>query len=413
MAHHGSLTGACAPDVTSATPMRSRSLAAVVLSIAIHVPPAFSQSASAPQESRPLRDLQAVACARGPITFEGGDGSSKEKAVVVKGAPTGLLGIRAEYDWLKQNYPGYKRKSQALLPSGAKSYDVLAIEMPDGKELSIYFDVSDIWKGPAPPEWTLTSVATSPAKRKFVDLKTIRPSGNYLHACTMYDVDQEQSTSAGNAFRSAKQLEEFDCARGQGRVVGVAYSSGNMGGGAVVESGWNLPTSLGVLRPKSINEGTAQVVCNLGAYLEQPNAWEDFAEAEGMSLFVDRSALNRVGSIVRMRVMFDFTKPQLRAKEVLPVRSQVMVFEYDCDKKLRRPISQVEYSGQRGKGQVTQILSASDAAFSSTSGEDEFVEAVCAVDKSTLKTGAAAWTIVGGLALVSAVTLFYFRRSQS
>lgn len=391
--------------------MRSRPLAAVVLSIAVHVPPAFSQSASAPQASRPLPSLPAVACARGPITFEGGDGSSKEKAVVVKGAPTGLLGIRAEYDWLNEKFPGYKRKSQALI-SGARSYDLLAIEMPDGKELSIYFDVSDIWKGPAPPEWTLTSVATAPAKRKFVDLKTIRPSGNYLHACTMYDADQEESTPGGIAFRSAKQLEEFDCARGQGRLVGVAYSSGNMGGGAVVESGWNMPTSLGVLRPGSMNEATAEVVCNLDAYLAQPNTWEEFGETDDMSLFIDRSAFRRIGSVARVRVMFDFTKPQLRA-EGLPIRSQVMVSEYDCDKKLRRPISQVEYWGQRGKGQVTQILSASDAPFSSTSGEDDFVAAVCGIGKSPLTTGSAAWTIVGGLALVSAVTLFYFRRSQS
>jgi len=227
--------------------------------------------------------VPAVPCARGPITFEGGDGSSKEKAVVVKGAPTGLLGIRAEYDWLKQNYPGYKRKSQALLPSGAKAYDVLAIEMPDGKELSIYFDVSDIWKDPAPAEWTLTSVATSPAKRKFVDLKTIRPAGNYLHVCTMYDVDQEESTSSGIGFRSVKQLEEFDCARGQGRLVGAAFFSGNMGGGAVVESGWNMPTRLAVLRPTSMNEATAQVVCNLDAYLAQPSELEEFGEAEGTS----------------------------------------------------------------------------------------------------------------------------------
>jgi hypothetical protein len=392
--------------------MRLRPLAAVVLSIAVHLPPAFSQSASAPQASRPLPSLPAVACARGPITFEGGDGSSKEKAVVVKGAPTGLLGIRAEYDWLKQNYPGYKRKSQALLPSGAKSYDVLAIEMPDGKELSIYFDVSDIWKDPAPPEWTLTSVATSPAKRKFVDLKTIRPSGNYLHACTMYDADQEESTPGGIAFRSAKQLEEFDCARGQGRLVGVAYSSGNMGGGAVVESGWNMPTSLGLLRPTSMNEATAQVVCNLDGYLAQPKTWEEFGEAEGMSLFIDRSAFRRIGSVARVRVMFDFTRPRSHANDP-PIRSQVLVSEYDCEKKLRRPISMVNYSGQRGTGQVTEILSASDAPFTASSDQDEFVEGVCDVGDSPLKTGAAAWTIVGGFALVSAVlTLFFFRRSQ-
>lgn len=409
MAHHSSRAHV-RPISCQLFPMRSHVLAAVVLGFALCAPPAFSQSASAPQGSKPIPSLPAVACARGPITFEGGDGSSKDQAIVVKGAPTGLLGIRAEYNWLNQHFPGYKRKSQALLP-GAKSYDLIEIEMPDGKELSIYFDVSDIWKGPAPPEWTLTSVATAPAKRKFVDLKTIRAAGNYLHACTMYDVDQEESTPGGIAFRSAKQLEEFDCARGQGRLVGVAYFTGNMGGGAVVESGWNMPTSLGVLRPTSMNEATAQVICNLDAYLAPPRAWEDFGEADGMSLFMDRSAFSRVGSIVRTRFMFDFTKPQLRAEGV-PIRSQVMVVEYDCDKKLRRPISQVEYSGQRGKGQVTQILSASDAPFSSTSGEDEFVAAVCVVDKSPLKTGAAAWTIVGGLALVSAVTFFYFRRPQ-
>jgi hypothetical protein len=161
-----------------------------------------------------------------------------------------------------------------------------------------------------------------------------------------------------------------------------------------------------------MNEATAQVVCNLDAYQAQPKSWEDFGEAEGMSLSVDRSAFSRAGSIVRTRFMFDFTKPQLRAEVVLPIRAQVTVFEYDCDKKLRRPISQVEYSGQRGKGQVTQILSASDAPFTSTSGEDEFVAAVCSLDKSPLKTGAAAWTMVGGLAVLSAVTLFYFRRPQ-
>ena len=412
MAHHSSPAGACAPESRQLLPMRSSPSAAVVLCIAISVPPVFGQSASAPQASRPLPSLPAVACARGPITFEGGDGSSKEKAVVVKGAPTGLLGIRAEYDWLKQNYPGYRRKSQALLP-GAKSYDLLEIEMPDGKELSIYFDVSDIWKDPAPPEWTLTSVATAPAKRKFVDLKTIRPSGNYVHVCTMYDVDQEERTPAGNGFRSAKQLEELDCARAQGRLMGVAFSSGNMGGGAIVETGWNMPTSLGVLRPTSMNEATAQVVCNLGAYLAQPNAWEEFGETDDMSLFIDPSAFRRTGSVARVRVMFDFTKPRSHANDVPAVRSQVVVSEYDCEKKLRRPISLVEYAGQRGSGQVTTILSTSDAPFTASSGEDEFVEAVCAVGKSPLKTGAAAWTIVGGFALVSAVlTLFFFRRSQ-
>jgi hypothetical protein len=316
-------------------PTRSSCVTAAVLCIAIYVPTAFGQSASAPQASRLLPSLPAVACAHGPITFEGGDGSSKEKAVVVKGAPTGLIGIRAEYDWLNQHYPGYKRNSQALLP-GAKSYDLLEIEMPDGKELSVYFDVSDIWKGAEPAEWTLTSVTTAQDKRKFVDLKTIRPAGNDLHVCTMYDVDSEESTPGGIGFKSAKALEELDCARVQGRIVGVAYSSGNMGGGSVVQSGWNMPTSLAVLRPGSMNEATAQVVCNIDSYLAQPARWEEFGEANGMSLFLDRSAFRRVGSVARVRVMRDFTKPQTLPDGSPTIRSLVGVLEYDCDKKLRR-----------------------------------------------------------------------------
>src|SRR6476646_10663808 len=102
--------------------MRSRLFAAAVLCVAAGAPPAFSQSAAAPQVSRPLPPLPAVACPRGPITYEGGDGSSKEKAVFVKGAPTGFVGIRAEYDWLNQNYPGYKAKISISTLDGVKSY---------------------------------------------------------------------------------------------------------------------------------------------------------------------------------------------------------------------------------------------------------------------------------------------------
>jgi hypothetical protein len=35
---------------------------------------------------------------------------------------------------------------------GAKSYDVLDIAMPDGRELKVYFDISDFYgKGAEPP----------------------------------------------------------------------------------------------------------------------------------------------------------------------------------------------------------------------------------------------------------------------
>ena len=65
-----------------------------------------------------------------------------EQAVVIVGASNSFVGIRAEYAWLQAKYPGYKRKSQALLRQGGKSYDLVEVELPDGKVAKFYFDVT-------------------------------------------------------------------------------------------------------------------------------------------------------------------------------------------------------------------------------------------------------------------------------
>ena len=227
-------------------------------------------------------------------------------------------------------------------------------------------------------EWTLTGVSHAPDRRKFVDLKTVQPSGNYLRVWTMYDADKEESTPAGLKFRSAKQLEELDCARGQGRVLALAFSGGNMGGGSVVPSELNLPTSFAVLRPGSMNEITAHVVCNLDAYLVQPKKWEPIGEADGMSLFIDRMAARRVGAVARVRVMYDFTTPRPRTGGEFAARSQVTVSEYDCGKRVYRHISLIDYSGQGGKGHATAILVAPEAPFMANSSND-LADTACAV----------------------------------
>ena len=63
------------------------------------------------------------------------DGSSFEKAIIVKS-------IKTEYEWLAENYPGYKIKMQSLSEYKKKHYDILNIETADGIEKDVYFDIS-------------------------------------------------------------------------------------------------------------------------------------------------------------------------------------------------------------------------------------------------------------------------------
>ena len=69
-----------------------------------------------------------------------------------------VLGVTAEYEWLKRNYPDGKRVKQALtsldLLKGKKNrkdskiyFDVLTIRFADGREKKVYFDISSFFSG--------------------------------------------------------------------------------------------------------------------------------------------------------------------------------------------------------------------------------------------------------------------------
>jgi len=89
--------------------------------------------AEKPQPTKPAR-----------ISYEGGDGSSFEKAVIIKGA-TEETGVHEEYEWVAKHYPDYKRRKQSLSSQNGKRYDVLGITTKDGKDLDVYFDISDFF----------------------------------------------------------------------------------------------------------------------------------------------------------------------------------------------------------------------------------------------------------------------------
>jgi len=54
-------------------------------------------------------------------------GSSFETAVVIK-ETSEVAGIKAEYEWLDINYPGYTSQSQALVVHKKHPYDILCFQ---------------------------------------------------------------------------------------------------------------------------------------------------------------------------------------------------------------------------------------------------------------------------------------------
>ena len=69
------------------------------------------------------------------------DGSSFEKAILINESSENA-GIRAEYEWLRKNYPGYKLQLQSLSNYKKVPYDILEIITSTGEKKSIYFNIS-------------------------------------------------------------------------------------------------------------------------------------------------------------------------------------------------------------------------------------------------------------------------------
>lgn len=91
-------------------------------------------------QSPPQQAVQAQG-ASNPTAYAGGRGTSTEDAVIIV-ATDHMAGIRAEYTWLAQQYPGYRRVSQALLRGNGKFYDRIEIETKDGQKKAVYFDIT-------------------------------------------------------------------------------------------------------------------------------------------------------------------------------------------------------------------------------------------------------------------------------
>lgn len=81
----------------------------------------------------------------GKITFEGGDGSSFEEAVVIKGAKDGMEGIEAESKWIEKKHRGWEKGDQALISKNGKHYDRIDYTGPKGGKMTVFFDITEFF----------------------------------------------------------------------------------------------------------------------------------------------------------------------------------------------------------------------------------------------------------------------------
>lgn len=81
------------------------------------------------------------------ITYEGGDGSSFEDAIIIKGQKNNLDAVFWEYAYLQDKFPKNSMKwrvgYQWLRHQGEKAYDVLEVAFQDGTCRCFYFDITE------------------------------------------------------------------------------------------------------------------------------------------------------------------------------------------------------------------------------------------------------------------------------
>jgi hypothetical protein len=81
------------------------------------------------------------------VWFEGGDGSSWDQAVVVRGAVWEMEGIAATFDWMEWHL-GHKDQDWTLVThssggDGRRKIDTFHVRLTDGSRRTVFFDVTE------------------------------------------------------------------------------------------------------------------------------------------------------------------------------------------------------------------------------------------------------------------------------
>jgi hypothetical protein len=80
------------------------------------------------------------------IQYRGGNGSSKEKAVIILGPSNEREGVDAEFNYIERKYGYFEIESQTFLDEGDKKYDIINISYAlNEKKKELWFDITDFY----------------------------------------------------------------------------------------------------------------------------------------------------------------------------------------------------------------------------------------------------------------------------
>lgn len=78
------------------------------------------------------------------VEISGGDGLTKASAIKITDCDNDE-GVQTEYRIIKERYGKYHLLQQSLLQKGNRLYDKLIFKTEDGKEVKLFFDITDFF----------------------------------------------------------------------------------------------------------------------------------------------------------------------------------------------------------------------------------------------------------------------------
>jgi len=106
--------------------------------------PSSSDAAPAPGDVLAGTPIDEMPLPEGEFSFEGGDGTSLEQAVIVKAA-TERVGVAALYGWIGRRYPGSTAAGQRTVIQNGRFYDAIEIVTAAKERRTFYFDISQFF----------------------------------------------------------------------------------------------------------------------------------------------------------------------------------------------------------------------------------------------------------------------------
>jgi hypothetical protein len=79
------------------------------------------------------------------IQYKGGNGSSKEKAVIIVGAESELGGVDAQFEYIERKCGFFEIESQSFFDEGDRKFDCLNVIGVTGNKEELWFDVTDYY----------------------------------------------------------------------------------------------------------------------------------------------------------------------------------------------------------------------------------------------------------------------------